>query len=319
MKRTVLSALTLLTIGLGCSTERDPSTLMAPSDVGAIVVDARLIVGQRFPVIRLRTTQSPDDPYDIDNAALRDAIVLIFTASGDSVLYLNLGFDEYYPFARDPDPLPGLVLPQTTYHLRIQATDGRVVTAQTTTPATFSVRDWLLLDDPSLAVRRRLATFDDFTVRPDSVYIVDSNQLLYQDGLVEARFERGQAIAFQVGIFSLDHGSPVIVDADFIDPGDLATLPRDSSSPVFSAPDGFLRLPWFAIFFEGRYRIAIYSVDRNWYDLARSTDAFANNNIGFGTNAGDDFERPIFHIEGGIGFFGSAAMSDIGFSVIPPP
>lgn len=318
MKRAVLSAFCLLTIGLGCSSERNPRDLLAPGDLGTIVVDAQLIVGQRFPVIRLKTTQSPNEPYDGYEAGLRGATVAIFTPSGDLVGYLDDGGGTYIPYALSAN-MVDLVLPQTTYRLRVETADRRRVTAQTTTPDTFSVRDWLLLDDPSLAIRRSLATYDDFTVRPDSVYIADSNQLIYQDGLVEARFDRGQAIAFQVGIFSLDHGSPVIVDADFIDPGDLATLPRDSSSPVFNAPDGFLRLPWFAIFFEGRYRIAIYSVDRNWYDLARSSPFVANSNIGFGTNAGDDFERPIFHVEGGIGLFGSAAVDDNGFRVLPRP
>ena len=36
---------------------------------------------------------------------------------------------------------------------------------------------------------------------------------------------------------------------------------------------------------------------------------------GFGGNTGDNFEKPFFHIEGGIGLFGSAAMNEVGFTV----
>jgi hypothetical protein len=317
MRRGWVAVACLMALGLGCSGKRNPRDLIAPREVGTIVVDTRLIVGHQIPSILLHTTQSPNEPYSGYLAALRGAHVVIFTGPGDSVICLESTFfpDGEY----NPRILTGnadvLVRPNTTYHLRVEAADGRVVTAQTTTPDSFTVREWVLLDDPSLEIRRRLATFRD-TV---NVFTAPSNQLIYQDGLLEARFDRGNAIGYQVGIFSLESNSPTVIDADFLSDSDLAGLARDTSSPTFDAPDGFLRLPWFAIFFEGRYQIEIYSVDRNWYDLTRSTDFLGNNNIGFGTNAGDDFERPIFHIDGGIGFFGSASMDLTGFTVLPRP
>ncbi len=320
MRRAWVMIACLMALGLGCSGKRNPRDLLAPRDVGAIVVDARLIVGESIPYVFLYTTRSPKEPYSRSDAALTGANVTIFTAPGDSILFAD-GFPEgrYSPFARTGNA-SFEVRPNTTYHLRVQAADGRVVTAQTTTPDSFSVREWVLLDEQSLTVRHRLATEHDFDyMNSDSVFIVASNRLIYQDGLVEARFDRDNAIGYQVGISSIDDDSPTVIDADFLSPDDLAGLDRDTSSPTFDAPDGFLRLPWFAIFFEGRYFVRIYSVDRNWYDLTRSTDFFGNNNIGFGTNAGDDFERPIFHIEGGIGFFGSASVDQVGFTVLPRP
>jgi len=322
LRRTALALACMVTLGLGCSGKRNPRDLLVPREVGTIVVDARLIVGQFVPSIYLHTTLSPKDPYSSHDAALVGAKVVLFTAPGDSILFRHDHFDDSFG-AYAPYGVTGnedvYVRPGTTYYLRVEAADGRIVTAQTTTPDSFRVRDWVLLDDPSLAVRRRLATFRDFPVRPDSVFVVDSNRLVYRDGLVEARFDRGNGAGYQVGIFSLDDGSPTVIEADFLTPEDLATLARETSSPAFDAPNGFLRLPWFAIFFEGSYIIRIYSVDQNWYDLIRSMDFFGNNNIGFGTNAGDDFERPIFHIDGGIGLFGSAAMDENGFTVLPRP
>jgi hypothetical protein len=317
MRRAAVFLVCLMGLGLGCSGKRNPRDLLAPREVGTIVVDARLIVGRFLPPVYLHTTRSPSEPYHSDDAGLSGARVVIFSGPGDSILYHDHSLGEYFPsyITGNED---GLVHPNVTYYLRVEAADGRVVTAQTATPDSFSVRDWVLLDDPSLTLRRRLATRRDFAYE-DSVYVADSNQLVYQDGLLEARFDRSDAIGYQVGIFSLDHNSPTVIDADFLSEHDLANLDRDTSSPTFDAPDGFLRLPWFAIFFEGRYDIDIYSVDRNWYDLTRSTDFFGNNNIGFGTNAGDDFERPIFHIEGGIGLFGSASVDGTGFRVLPRP
>jgi hypothetical protein len=310
----------MLLLGVGCG-KRNPGDLLAPAEVGTIVVDARLIVGRTVPIIWLRTTQSPAEPYPRGLAGLSGASVELVASTGDTIRYVQhpLDGDRYIAEAYTiPEPAH-VVLPNTTYSLRVVAPDGRVVTASTTTPDSFSVREWLLLEDPSLAVRRSLATYDDFPNFPDSVYYVESNQLIYQDGLLEARFDRGNALAFQVGLFSLDPGSPYVIEADFLDPEDLEDLERETSSPPFEAPDASIRLPWFAIFFEGRYNIKIYSVDRNWYDLARTLDFFGNSNIGFGGNAGDNFERPIFHVNGGIGLFGSAAMDEVGFTIHPKP
>ncbi|HSQ60605.1 MAG TPA: DUF4249 family protein [Acidobacteriota bacterium] len=309
----------LLLLGAGCGT-RNPGDLLAPAEVGTIVVDARLIVGTTMPPMFLRLTQSPTEPFD-RSIGLGGALVEVVASTGDTIRYSGSQSSSslYRPDAAlTGDSIPA-VLPNTTYSLRVVAPDGRVVTASTTTPDSFQTREWLLLEDPSLAVRRSLATYDDFPNFRDSVYYVESNQLIYQDGLLEARFDRGNALAFQVGLFSLDHGSPFVIDADFLDPEDLEDLERETSSPPFEAPDASIRLPWFAIFFEGRYNIKIYSVDRNWYDLARTLDFFGTSNIGFGGNAGDNFERPIFHVNGGIGLFGSAAMDEVGFTIHPKP
>jgi hypothetical protein len=294
--------------------------LLAPSQIGVIVVDAQLIVGRPMPPIYLRTTQSPDTRYDRGAAVLRQASVQVTTSAGDTIDYLDATLFARWPYRPDDSagPVP-YVLPNTTYYLRVVAPDGRVVTAQTTTPDSFRVRDWVLLNDPTLAVRRQLATRDDFPSDPDSVYSAPSNQLVYQDGLLEARFDRRTALGYQVGLFSLDLGSPLVIDADFLSEKDKESLDRETSSPPFEASEASIRLPWFAIFFEGRYDIKIYSVDRNWFDLARTLQFFGNSNFAFGSTAGDDFESPTFHVNGGIGLFGSAAVDEIGFTIHPRP
>lgn len=304
-------------ISPGCSTKRDPSDLLAPNEVGTIVVQATLIVGQRFPRVTLSRTLSPDQAYDEDAAALPGADVRIFAGSNGEITYYDNDDGTYLAF--DHFNIPFEVQPHTEYRLVVHAADGRVVTATTTTPDSFSVRDWFLLEDPSLEIRRRLATFSDYPTQPESLYFDPANQLIYQDGLLEARFDRVDAAAYVVGIESLDSNSPFVIDADFLSEEDLAQFQRLTSSPPLAADLGFLRLPWFAIFYEGRYRIRIYAVDRNWYDLVRSVPGLGGTNAGFGGNVGDAFERPIFHVEGGIGLFASGSMSEIGFMIHPKP
>ena len=85
---------------------------------------------------------------------------------------------------------------------------------------------------------------------------------------------------------------------------------------MLSALDGRVRLPWFGIYFEGRHHYKVYAVDRNWYDLVRTTPQ-TGGGLGFGGNAGDGVEPPIFHVEGGIGLFGSASVDSVGFFILP--
>ena len=103
--------------------------------------------------------------------------------------------------------------------------------------------------------------------------------------------------------------STTAFDADFQD------FERETSSPPLEVAEGNLRLPWFAIAFGGRHQLKIYALDDNWYDFARSSPETQNN--AFGGLAGDNFERPIFSIEGGIGLFGSASIDSLGFFVLP--
>ena len=320
----LLPALLFLgTLLSGCSTERNPSDLFAPGEVGTVVVDATLVVGRDFPIIRLRRTLSPDRPYDPDVAAVSLADVRIETPGGGWMAYSDLTTVTEGAYApqggRGATIPPRTVQPNTTYRLVVRTADGRVVTATTTTPGDFHVSDWLQLDDPSLTLRAHLRPFSDYPVNPDSAYAAPENRIVYQDGLLEARFDRGGALAFQVGLKNLEANSPYVIDADFLSQHDLASLTRDSSSPALDAAENSIRLPWLAIYFAGRYTIRIFSIDRNWYDLARSLPSFGGTNLGFGRNAGDDFERPIFHVQGGIGLFGSAAVDSVGITILPKP
>ena len=186
-------------------------------------------------------------------------------------------------------------------------------TSATTTPGRTQITRSVLLDESSQDVRRDLKTFLD---GEDVIYTDPANQVNYLDGLLEARFDPVGVKAYQVGIHSLDLDSERVLDVDWLDEDDYADLERNESSPPFEAKDGTLRLPWFAIYFGGRHLIKIYALDTNWFDFVRSSPDEMDGG-GFGGLAGENFERPIFHVEGGIGLFGSASVDSIGFFVLP--
>jgi hypothetical protein len=301
----------VIALALACA-ERDPNDLFAP-EAGTIVVDAFLVVDQGFPQIVLSQTVAPNEPFSRDAAALLGATARI-SGGGITVDYQEidiLGPGVYAPIDRVANVAPG-----TVYRLEITAADGRRVRASTLTPRAFSVSEWVLLDNAGTNVIQELASFADYG---DSVYTRPENQLVYSQGLLEARFDQRDITGFQVGLFSRSPGSPLIIDPDFVDDEDLADLPRTNSSPPLEALDGTVRLPWFAIFFEGKYLFKVWAMDRNWFDLARTEPTLSGGGFGFGGQAGDYFERPIFHIDGGIGLFGSGAVDSAGVTIQPRP
>ena len=60
----------------------------------------------------------------------------------------------------------------------------------------------------------------------------------------------------------------------------------------------------------------IRALDKNWYDFVR-TDPNSDGGEGGGL-IGEQFKRPVFNVDGGIGFFASAAVDSVGFTVNAP-
>lgn len=292
---------------LACSADRKPNSLFGPAEAGTIVIDALLIVDHPLPDLFVRQTVAPNIPYTQAVAAVHGASVSIRQGT------------QVFQYTEDPDSLgrylppanPPRITPKTEYHLLVTV-GNRQVRATTHTPDRLMIQESVLIDANTLEVKRRLKTFSD---GPSLVFTAPENQVHYLDDLLETRFVRADVPAYQVGIFSLDIGSPFVIKADFLENEDYRNFKRQSSSPPLAVTDGRLRLPWFAIYYTGRHLIKVYALDDNWYDFARSSPE--QDNAGFGGLTGDNFERPIFRVDGGIGLFGSASVDSLGFVVLP--
>ena len=310
MKYLVLMVGCLIAL-MGCKVERDPSSLFGPDASGVLVVDALLIVDKPLPRVLISETVRLNAGYFGRWEGVDDAEVVITQGEQTFVYRPSSGF--FAGSYRPPRNAP-LVLPNTTYHLRVRS-QGREATAQTVTPDRLDIREVVLLDDETLKVIRVLKKYEDSTV-----FNAPENRLAYQLGLLEMRFDPLPASGYQIAIESLDRSSDFLVDSDLFDAYDFD---RYGSSPALEAPDGNLRMPWFIVGFAGRHVVHIYAVDKNWFDLIRSVPEFFQDDGGNafqpGGLAGDNFERPLFHVDGGIGIFGSASVDSVGFVVLPRP
>ncbi len=306
-KKILFVVVACFAVGLltSCSTDRNPNELFAPEGVGVLVVDAVLIVNQPWVEvnIRLSRTVAPNDPRFV--APVRNAAVVV---RGDGETYVfqeSPAVPGVYRLANttngDPNPV---VTPRTRFELAVETLGGERLGAVTNTPEQLQVTAWQLLAADGVTVRRTLSNYDnssDPAAEPE-------NQIRYQDGLLDARFISGDALAIQVGLFALTPDSGLTIDPDFLDEEDIEDIVDEAiSSPPLSADNQFVRLPWAAVYYYGTLDIVIFSIDRNWYDLARSSPDLAGDGGAFGGNIGDGFDTPIFRVDGGIGLFGSAS------------
>ncbi|MBD3220560.1 DUF4249 family protein [bacterium] len=304
-------ALGCLLLVAACSPERDENSLFVPADIDVPVVDGLLVVGKSLPEIRLSRTRPPDELYDFAEAAIREADVRVITAAGDTARYAER---DTTPGIYWPD-LDNVVTPESVYELIVETRRGERITATTTTPPQLVVDAWLRLSSQADEVIAEMQRFEEVG---DGVFEAPENQVLYTVGILEARLSSEPPVGYQLSVASLDLGSDFVIDVPFLDDEDLAEIERSGSSPPVEVEDDAVQLPWFSIYFEGRHVWKIHALDRNAYDLIR-TSPEEGDGFGFGGNPGDDFDRPIYWIDGGVGLFGSSSVDSLGFYISPAP
>ena len=288
--------------------DRDPDELFGSSEADLIVVDAILIVDAPLPPVVLRRTVAPGHSYSAVATALEGASVSI--QRGDAMF--NYRPDpsragHYLP----PDDAP-VVEPNGLYELRVTTGDGLTVRAQTQTPARIRIDELRLLEDDLETELRRLRLFAEVG---DAVYQAAENQLEYDKGVLIAQFQDdGPAVSYQVRLANIERSSPLLFDDEWIEDLEDFELERVETSPLLSLASGELYLPWAGIYYAGRYKVTLFAVDQNWFDLVRTDNVDAERGSG---EAGQSFQRPLFHVENGIGLFASAAVDSFGFSVRP--
>ena len=294
-----------------CAAERQPGEFFGSVDADSEwVVDGVLLVDQPLPPIFVRRVLPADQLYSQTAAGMADARVQI--VQGTQVFEYAADADR--PGRYVPPPEAAQVEAQTEYRLEVEV-EGKKVQARTTTPDRVRVRETVLVDEETVEVLRSLKTFAE---AGDGVYTAPENQLVYREDLLEIRLETVAVDAYQLGMFSIEPDLKSLDDdiLDFFDEDDPEAL-RANQSPPLSVNDGIVRMPWLAVIFEGRTLVKVYALDHNWFEYARSSFEQQEQGGFAGGLAGDNFERPFFEVEGGIGLFGSASVDSVGFFVVP--
>lgn len=238
---------------------------------GTLFVGEPLSQGNAIVLMRTRPV---DEPYSLDQAAVRGAVVRLRDVDADSTYALSMGQAGRYA---NPTVT---IQPRTTYELTVQ--DGtHTLTATTTTPALFRVSAEPVAV-PGTMVHAEIAGRWPIVLNgpdPEQIMLMDSYCLeLYQN-------------AHYVNPIGT-HDTP----KDDKEYGGAQTPPRNTFfffrlGDLPPDPAGY-RLGFYGdmMQFYGRYKLGLFAIDTNYYNFLYR-------------------DQPETHggVVGGIGVFGSAA------------
>ena len=287
--------------------ERNAEDLFGPSENNTVVVEAVLIVGSPLPHINLSRTAAPDERYDRAAVTLPGARVSI--VQGDAVFAYSddpAQPGRYIPPADSPS-----VAPNAVYNLEVVLDNEPTVRATTTTPARMHIDHVALVDYDNVDRElRRLQLFPS-----SDPYSAPENQLEYIAGALVVRIQsEKQSVSHQFSMLNLERDSELLFNLFDDEEEEDDELKRRATSPLIRAQDGQIYMPWDGINYAGRHKVKLFAVDQNWFDLVRTDNVNADRGAG---EAGQGFQRPLFHVENGIGLFASAAVDSFGFFVHP--
>jgi hypothetical protein len=256
------------------------------------VVESYLVANRVLPQVRVTHTLPVEEEFSLNEVAVTDASVQI------RLLDENDAVEEIYEYGHQSNgvylPLaPEAVLPLRRYELRVtipQSDD--VITARTLVPGSFETVGEVV---------------DSIAYQSTDQIIVNTTRSEYPD--------RQAFFIFTVNAVnpSAERLTPFYKD-QVEDEEDLSSFYINSSGIINEGnydinPDGTLtlRIPWLAVAFYGYNDITANAIDDNMYDFLRSQNAQA----GGTTLPPGEIQNIRYHVNGGIGVFGSLASDTV--------
>ena len=262
------------------------------------VVESYMIANRQLPQVRLSTTNEALEFYEFEDVAVNNAQIEIrlLETGPESDVETSFGYIRSESGIYTPGQ-NHQVLPERTYevYITINGTDD-IISANTTIPGSFEI----------LAGVR------------DSVVYQSSEQL--EITLSESEYPGRQNI-FVFNALSqfpeIENLTPLYASffEDTDNPQEDLRLLSNNSSGIINAanfegnPDGSVTIsyPWIGIAFYEENKIVANTLDDNVYDFVRSQQV----QLGGSTLSPGEIQNAIYHVEGGIGVFGSLASDTV--------
>lgn len=266
------------------------------------VVESYLIANRAMPEIRLSTTAPFNENYYFEERAVSGAVILVnrYDDAGNKDKTYSYREQDNGIYIPQNEDTADLVMPRHLYRLEIEIPDdnGHRIEAVTHVPDTFSVKE---------------------VIRDRAVY-QSPDQLEFN---ITRNRANGRQIYFIYSTESLEPSEETItpfwkdVVDNYIEARRIRTTIINEENFDINA-DGTLtlRMPWIGIAFYGPNIISTFSIDDNAYDFFRSQPVQAGG--GAGSLSPGEIQNIIYHMEGGIGLFGSMSVLDIEVMVDEP-
>jgi hypothetical protein len=262
------------------------------------VVESYLIANNELPIVRVSKTVPANDEYNFEDAAVNDAIVQIRMLENGPQSDPVTEFDYYFSDTGIYRPhLRHRVQPLRTYELRVTFNDSDdIITAHTVVPDTFRITRGIqnsivyqseeqlniTVSESSYPGRQNIYVFNAISLSP----VVENLTPFYAQLLEDSDTPDDD-------LFQLANNSSGILNEGNFEPN----------------PDGTITIqyPWVGIAFFGENQIVANTIDDNVYDFVRSQQV----QLGGSTLSPGEIQNVIYHVDGGIGVFGSLASDTV--------
>lgn len=251
------------------------------------VVQAYLIANKTLPQIRLSTTVAPGEKYVQIEVAVDNADVEIQLLNNDGTI--GKIFPYHYDYNGIYLPLVNAIIePGRTYRLRVSFPGkSQVVSAETTVPKTFKIVKTI---NDSVTYKQAAPVKFVATTNPEIGNAKYLFNVIAQNPLSLTPYYQHQ--------LDLDPNKTpdwyINVESGIL---------NESNFTILGNGDIELILPWDTIAFYGQNAVMVNVIDKNLYDFLRSVNTSDSNK----QLASGYLNEIIYHIDGGIGIFGSMA------------
>ncbi|MEX2345280.1 MAG: DUF4249 family protein [Balneolaceae bacterium] len=263
-----------------------------------IVIEAYAVADRPLPAIRVSTTLPADEEYNFGNAALTDAIVQVtlMNENGEEEEQFQYFSSAVSPGSYLPEDTGHTVLPERTYRLDIQFNNrDEVLRAYTTIPEAFTIQNEIpevITYQSDEQLELVLSAFEDqqkqkiFEINAISVEPAEGKLTPFYDRIVRESDDANEIENFT------SNSSGLINEANFnVNDEGLITL----------------QFPWIGVAFFELNLVVTNNVDKNLSDFVRSQEL----QLGGSTLPPGEIPNARYHIEGGIGVFGSISSDTV--------
>lgn len=266
------------------------------------VVESYLVADAPLPRVLLSTTSPVDEKYNFKENAISDAAVEIRRLKPDSTIAERFSYQAAEPGIFIPVSL-AQVQEQQLYQLHITLANGDSIEAKTFVPGNFrTVNKEELPEEYTYQSDRQIeitTTPSEYITDRQSYYIFTVNAI-EPDSSKLTPFYRDLVEEQDVDIINFFVNSSGIINEKNYD--------RNADNTIT------LTVPWVAIAFFGSNDVIANTIDDNMYDFLRSQDV----QTGGTTLSPGEIQNIRYHVNGGIGIFGSMASDTNRVNILRP-
>ena len=271
------------------------------------MVESYLDTGEPLTKVRLSTTSQATSTYRFEDLAVDSAGVQVHRIDGNGSILQTTRYHQpdtgsggiYYPIPAENQ----VAEPLAQFRLEITIPEtGHEISAETAVPDAFSIlesaRDTLVYQSTEQLETVISPIENPYQDQSHFIFTILAENPQYEALTPFYRDQVDDSDETTIEDFTINN-SGIVNEGNF-------TLNNDGTIT--------LKLPWIGFAFYGPNKLVTSTIDKNTYDFIRSQSV----QTGGSTLSPGEIQNAIYHVEGGIGIFGSISSDTISTFLVPP-